>query len=115
MCMRMLCVSPERPGRALGTPLGRDEVCQRPRPAVMPRFTRVQEAGVLWRLGDRVEGADRAGHLQLDLVLFVDPARVLPLIQLWNDAACDLLGVWPDVLFDDGDAVLGDGDNDRGV
>jgi len=39
----------------------------------------------------------------------------LPLIQLRDNAGPDLLGVGPDVLFDDGDAVLGDGENDRGM
>ncbi len=107
---------PKRPGHALGATLGRHEERQHPRPAGRHRFTRVQEARSVWRFGDRMEGADRAGHLQLDLVLLVDPARVLPLIQLWDNAAPDLLGVGPDVLFDNGDAaVLGDGDNDRGV
>src|SRR5690348_3663901 len=72
---------PKRPGHALGATLGRHEERQHPRPAGRHRFTRVQEARFLWRFGDRMEGADRAGHLQLDLVLLVDPARVLPLIQ----------------------------------
>ncbi|MNC84605.1 hypothetical protein D3C83_01630 [compost metagenome] len=58
---------------------------------------------------------DRAGDLDPDLHSGADGSLHLAGVELRDDAAGDPVRIRLNVLFDDGDAVRGDGDDDGGV